>query len=223
MGCRRRRSATFVTVRPIGTSPAACRVVTTCRSTLAAARKPITAGIFCAIGSPRSGDIRRISTMCRARLAARATTWRLRAPLGLASGRVPQRPAPGRNLLRRVGRFHDRPLRNRDPQRIATREHDKWHFVPPGGESYESVSLRMREWYEGLHARHCRGCAWHCAWAYCLSRHCEAGCCAARRYCARRRLCVRRRLADASRVTVDGGKQNGRTFVRPFIKRGCRA
>ena len=41
-------------------------------------------------------------------------------------------------------------LRNRDPQRIATREHDKWHFVPPGGESYESVSLRMREWYEGL-------------------------------------------------------------------------
>ena len=41
-------------------------------------------------------------------------------------------------------------LRNRDPQRIATREHDKWHFVPPGGGSYQSVSLRMREWYEGL-------------------------------------------------------------------------
>lgn len=37
-----------------------------------------------------------------------------------------------------------------DPQRIAQREHDKWHFLPPGGESYEMVSARMREWYESL-------------------------------------------------------------------------
>ncbi len=42
-------------------------------------------------------------------------------------------------------------LRNRDPQNAAAREHDKWHFLPPGGESYEMVSERMREWYEGLH------------------------------------------------------------------------
>jgi broad specificity phosphatase PhoE len=41
-------------------------------------------------------------------------------------------------------------LHTRDPQRIAAREHDKWHFVPPGGESYETVSGRMREWYENL-------------------------------------------------------------------------
>jgi probable phosphoglycerate mutase len=41
-------------------------------------------------------------------------------------------------------------LHDRDPQRIARREHDKWHFVPPGGESYEMVSARMRGWYEGL-------------------------------------------------------------------------
>lgn len=41
-------------------------------------------------------------------------------------------------------------LRARDPQRIAAREHDKWHFVPPGGESYEAVSKRMRDWYENL-------------------------------------------------------------------------
>lgn len=41
-------------------------------------------------------------------------------------------------------------LHNRDPQRIAQREHDKWHFLPPGGESYEMVSLRMRDWYESL-------------------------------------------------------------------------
>jgi probable phosphoglycerate mutase len=41
-------------------------------------------------------------------------------------------------------------LHTRDPARIAQREHDKWHFVPPGGESYEVVSARMRGWYESL-------------------------------------------------------------------------
>jgi broad specificity phosphatase PhoE len=41
-------------------------------------------------------------------------------------------------------------LHTRDPQRIAAREQDKWHFVPPGGESYEMVSVRMRNWYESL-------------------------------------------------------------------------
>jgi broad specificity phosphatase PhoE len=41
-------------------------------------------------------------------------------------------------------------LRNRDPQRVAAREHDKWRFVAPGGESYEAVSWRMRDWYRDL-------------------------------------------------------------------------
>ena len=43
-------------------------------------------------------------------------------------------------------------LHIQDPQRIAQREHDKWHFLPPGGESYEMVSARMRDWYESLAA-----------------------------------------------------------------------
>ena len=43
-------------------------------------------------------------------------------------------------------------LHTRDPQRIAQREHDKWHFLPPGGESYQMVSARMRDWYESLAA-----------------------------------------------------------------------
>ena len=38
----------------------------------------------------------------------------------------------------------------RDPQRIAAREQDKWHFVPPGGESYQAVSKRVGEWYQSL-------------------------------------------------------------------------
>jgi probable phosphoglycerate mutase len=41
-------------------------------------------------------------------------------------------------------------LHTRDPQGIAAREHDKFRFVPPRGESYESVMRRMGEWYESL-------------------------------------------------------------------------
>lgn len=41
-------------------------------------------------------------------------------------------------------------LRNRDSQRVAAREHDKWRFIAPGGESYEQMSFRMRDWYESL-------------------------------------------------------------------------
>jgi broad specificity phosphatase PhoE len=41
-------------------------------------------------------------------------------------------------------------LHERDPQRIAQREHDKWNFVPPGGESYKQVSERMGRWYGSL-------------------------------------------------------------------------
>ncbi len=41
-------------------------------------------------------------------------------------------------------------LHTHDPQGIAQREHDKWHFLPPGGESYERMSARIRDWYESL-------------------------------------------------------------------------
>jgi broad specificity phosphatase PhoE len=41
-------------------------------------------------------------------------------------------------------------LHQNDPVRISQREHDKWHFLPPGGESYEMCSARMRRWYESL-------------------------------------------------------------------------
>jgi probable phosphoglycerate mutase len=41
-------------------------------------------------------------------------------------------------------------LRERDAARIAQREQDKWHFLPPGGESYEAVSKRMHAWYRTL-------------------------------------------------------------------------
>lgn len=41
-------------------------------------------------------------------------------------------------------------LHERDPQGIAQREHDKFHFLPPGGESYEMVMARMGVWYRSL-------------------------------------------------------------------------
>ena len=36
------------------------------------------------------------------------------------------------------------------PDVFATRQIDKWTVPPPGGESYASVQMRMRDWYESL-------------------------------------------------------------------------
>lgn len=36
----------------------------------------------------------------------------------------------------------------RDGDVVARRESHKWDFLPPGGESYAQVTLRIRKWYE---------------------------------------------------------------------------
>ncbi|MEH2479504.1 broad specificity phosphatase PhoE [Nitrobacteraceae bacterium AZCC 2146] len=36
------------------------------------------------------------------------------------------------------------------PEVFAARQTDKWGMPPPGGESYASVQIRMRDWYEEL-------------------------------------------------------------------------
>jgi probable phosphoglycerate mutase len=41
-------------------------------------------------------------------------------------------------------------LHERDPAHISQREHDKFHFLPPNGESYKMVMARMGSWYAGL-------------------------------------------------------------------------
>ena len=38
------------------------------------------------------------------------------------------------------------------PELYASRELDKWAALPPGGESYASVQIRMRNWYDSLQA-----------------------------------------------------------------------
>ena len=36
------------------------------------------------------------------------------------------------------------------PELYASRERDKWGALPPGGESYASVQIRMRDWYDAV-------------------------------------------------------------------------
>jgi len=81
---------------------------------------------------------------------ARETMELARAPLGLSPEgyRVDERLAE--ISFGDWEGFTIAQLRTRDSQRIAAREHDKWHFVPPSGESYKAVSVRMRDWYESL-------------------------------------------------------------------------
>lgn len=38
----------------------------------------------------------------------------------------------------------------RDQGVVARREFDKWGFLPPGGESYAQVTIRIRGWYETI-------------------------------------------------------------------------
>jgi broad specificity phosphatase PhoE len=41
-------------------------------------------------------------------------------------------------------------VRARDAQLLAAREHDKWGFLPPGGESYAQVAERIGEWHDSI-------------------------------------------------------------------------
>jgi probable phosphoglycerate mutase len=41
-------------------------------------------------------------------------------------------------------------LRGREAEAVAARERDKWRFVPPDGESYAAMSLRVAAWYAAL-------------------------------------------------------------------------
>jgi broad specificity phosphatase PhoE len=81
---------------------------------------------------------------------ARATMELVRPALGLAPGGYAIEPRLTEISFGQWEGFTIAQLRNRDPQRIAQREHDKWHFLAPGGESYKAVSERMRAWYDGL-------------------------------------------------------------------------
>jgi probable phosphoglycerate mutase len=73
-----------------------------------------------------------------------------RAALGLAADGYRREPRLSEIAFGEWEGFTIAQLHTRDPARIAQRAQDKWHFLPPGGESYEMVSARMRDWYESL-------------------------------------------------------------------------
>jgi probable phosphoglycerate mutase len=41
-------------------------------------------------------------------------------------------------------------LKDREADALAAREKDKWGFVLPGGESYEQLVVRVRDWYDAV-------------------------------------------------------------------------
>ena len=43
-------------------------------------------------------------------------------------------------------------VRARDPKGVAARHADKWDYVPPDGESYAMLTLRVRPWLDALTA-----------------------------------------------------------------------
>ncbi len=64
----------------------------------------------------------------------------------------------------------------RDQDVVARRESDKWGFLPPGGESYAQLTVRMRAWHETRRPRHGGRRPWrHRARADRASRHRAAG------------------------------------------------
>jgi broad specificity phosphatase PhoE len=83
---------------------------------------------------------------------ARVTMEIVRSELGL--------PASGYTLedrLREIGYGHWEgstlaQAKVSHPELYAGRERDKWAALPPGGESYASVELRMRDWYDSQKA-----------------------------------------------------------------------
>jgi broad specificity phosphatase PhoE len=83
-------------------------------------------------------------------LRARETIELVRAALGLPIDGYLLEPQLAEIAFGDWEGFTIAQLHSRDPQRIAAREQDKWHFVPPGGESYQAVTARMGAWYENL-------------------------------------------------------------------------
>ena len=81
---------------------------------------------------------------------ARQTMELARAGLGLPPDGYAIEPRLNEICFGQWEGFTIAELHTRDPQRIAAREHDKWHFVPPGGESYRMVAERMRAWHASL-------------------------------------------------------------------------
>ena len=150
--CRARPSITSVTAKPTGTSQGRLQgrrdVALNARGRAQAAHcGEILRDLFARDGrEPATLDY--VSSPL---IRARETMELVRARARPAGGRLPDRASGWPKSPSATGRAS--PSRNcTTATRSASpqREHDKWHFVPPGGESYEMVTARMRAWYDEL-------------------------------------------------------------------------
>jgi broad specificity phosphatase PhoE len=82
---------------------------------------------------------------------------RARSTMELVRGvlKLPPRDYALDDRLREIGYGHWEgstlsQMQAADPDVFAARQADKWTVPPPGGETYASVQLRMRDWYDSL-------------------------------------------------------------------------
>ena len=78
----------------------------------------------------------------------RDTMELMRGALGVDPTRYRTDPRLAELSFGRWEGFTFEELREREPDTLAlaARQHDKWAFVPPGGESYADLLVRVREW-----------------------------------------------------------------------------
>jgi probable phosphoglycerate mutase len=83
---------------------------------------------------------------------ARETMERVRSMLGVPPEQYRIDPRLAELSFGRWEGFTFAELKEREPQivTIAAREHDKWNFVPPGGESYAQLLVRVRDWHASI-------------------------------------------------------------------------
>jgi len=78
---------------------------------------------------------------------ARATMERMRTALGLDPNDYNIDARLAELSFGRWEGFSFTELRAHEPDLLATREHDRWNFVPPGGESYAALLARVTAWH----------------------------------------------------------------------------
>ncbi len=81
---------------------------------------------------------------------ARETMELARAAAGLDPGAYRQDARLAEISFGRWEGFTIAELRQRWPDAVDERERDKWGFTPPQAESYATMSIRIRAWYDAL-------------------------------------------------------------------------
>jgi probable phosphoglycerate mutase len=83
---------------------------------------------------------------------ARETMERMRTTLGVPPSGYRVDPRLAEISFGRWEGFTFAELQRSEPESLAVtaRDLDKWNFLPPDGESYAQLLIRVRDWYEGV-------------------------------------------------------------------------